>query len=113
MVRDHEAGCMQALVLLEHIQRKRKKTSGLRLAAAALNSILDVPLEASKQLAELDIKHIQHDTLSGYQHLLGLCDIHHLSLTCLSPNLARGIRPANDPKVYRLCPVQSQVEGIL
>lgn len=52
-------------MLLEQVQKSRTKSSGLRLTSAALYTILGAPLEASKQLAELDIKHIQHDTLSG------------------------------------------------
>jgi len=63
---------LQAVVLLEQVQKSRTKSSGLRLTSAALYTILGAPLEASKQLAELDIKHIQHDTLSGHWHLPAL-----------------------------------------
>ena len=56
---------MQAVILLEEVQQSRRVSSGLRLAAAGLYSILGAPLLVHKELAHLEIKHIQHDTLSG------------------------------------------------
>lgn len=56
---------MQALCLLEACQCERKVSAGLRLSAAALYSLLGAPTLASAQLAALEIKHVQHDSVSG------------------------------------------------
>lgn len=50
---------------MDEVQAERKVSAGLRLAQAALYSILGAPLLVHKELAHLQIKHIQHDTLSG------------------------------------------------
>ena len=56
---------VQALLVLEAVQRKRQVSAGMRLTATALYSVLGAPNLALQQLAALDVKHIQHETLSG------------------------------------------------
>ena len=56
---------LQAIVLLDSVQQKRKVSAGLRMSAVALFSILGAPLLANEELAALHVKHIQHDTISG------------------------------------------------
>lgn len=62
---DSSACKSQAVLLLEAAQQRRKVSAGLRIAAAGLYSVLGAPSLASQHLAALEIKHIQHDTLSG------------------------------------------------
>ena len=56
---------LQALLLLEAAQVRRKVSAGMRLAAAGLYSLLGAPLLAQGHLKFLELKHIQHDSLSG------------------------------------------------
>ena len=59
----------QALLVLEAAQQRRKVSAPLRLAATGLYSLLGAPTAAAESFGALDIKHIQHDTLSGARHL--------------------------------------------
>ena len=56
---------LQALLALEAAQQARKVSAPLRLAAVGLCALLGAPEAAAAHFSALDIKHIQHDTLSG------------------------------------------------
>lgn len=45
---------------------RRRVSAPLRLAAAALYSVVGAPKLAAQSLAALDIKYILHDTLTGH-----------------------------------------------
>ena len=66
----HVSHTLQAVILLGEVQQSRRVSSGLRLAGASLYSILGAPLQVHKELSFLEIKHIQHDTLSGEMQTL-------------------------------------------
>lgn len=51
--------------MLEAAQVVRKVSAPLRLAAMGLYGLLGAPGMAVNNFNALDIKHIQHDTLSG------------------------------------------------
>ena len=55
----------QALLVLEAAQRTRPRSAPIRLAAMALYGLLGAATSAMASFDALDIKHIQHDTLSG------------------------------------------------
>ena len=56
------------VLVLEAAQQRRKVSAPLRLAATGLYSLLGAPTAAAESFGALDIKHIQHDTLSGARH---------------------------------------------
>lgn len=56
---------VQAALVLESALLSRKYSAPLRLAATGLYGLLGAPLAAANSFAALDVKHIQHDTLSG------------------------------------------------
>ena len=56
---------VQALLVLEAAQQRRRVSAPLRLAATGLYSLLGAPAAAAESFGALDVKHIQHDTLSG------------------------------------------------
>ncbi len=68
-VRKHDADvedCLtQAALVLEAAQRTRPRSAPIRLAAMALYGLLGAATSAMESFDALDIKHIQHDTLSG------------------------------------------------
>ena len=51
--------------MLEAAQRSRPRSAPIRLAAMALHGLLGAATSAMDSFDALDIKHIQHDTLSG------------------------------------------------
>ena len=51
--------------MLEAAQRSRPRSAPIRLAAMALYGLLGAATSAMESFDALDIKHIQHDTLSG------------------------------------------------
>ena len=51
--------------MLEAAQVARRVSAPLRLAAMGLYGLLGAPTLAVESFTALDIKHIQHDTLSG------------------------------------------------
>ena len=51
--------------MLEAAQVARRVSAPLRLAAMGLYGLLGAPTLAVESFSALDIKHIQHDTLSG------------------------------------------------
>ena len=55
----------QALLVLEAAQHSRKRSAPIRLAAMSLHGMLGAATSAIDSFDALDIKHIQHDTLSG------------------------------------------------
>lgn len=56
---------LQALLALEASQVRRKRAAGLRIAAAVLYSLFGAVSLVSQQIGALEIKHIQHDSISG------------------------------------------------
>ena len=58
----------QAVLVLEAAQVARRVSAPLRLAAMGLYGLLGAPTMALESFTALDIKHIQHDTLSGVYH---------------------------------------------
>ncbi|KAL4447959.1 hypothetical protein ABPG75_005178 [Micractinium tetrahymenae] len=57
---------LQALLVLEAAQQRRKVSAPLRLAATALYSLLGAPGLVAAQLAALDIKSILHDSMTDH-----------------------------------------------
>jgi N-terminal acetyltransferase B complex non-catalytic subunit len=57
---------LQALLVLEAAQVRRRVSAPLRLAACALYGLAGAPKEAATNLSALDIKFILHDTLTGH-----------------------------------------------
>ena len=55
----------QALLVLEAAQHSRTRSAPIRLAAMSLHGMLGAATSAMDSFDALDIKHIQHDTLSG------------------------------------------------
>ena len=51
--------------MLEAAQKARPRSAPIRLAAMALHGLLGAAASAMASFDALDIKHIQHDTLSG------------------------------------------------
>ena len=66
---------VQAVLVLEAAQVARRVSAPLRLAAMGLYGLLGAPNLAVENYTALDIKHIQHDTLSG-QWATSLCSLH-------------------------------------
>ena len=62
---DREEWLTQAVLVLEAAQRTRPRSAPIRLAAMALYGLLGAATSAMESFDALDIKHIQHDTLSG------------------------------------------------
>ncbi|EFN56700.1 hypothetical protein CHLNCDRAFT_144070 [Chlorella variabilis] len=60
------ARMVQAVLVLEAAQQRRKVSAPLRLAATALYSLLGAPKLAAAQFAALDIKSILHDSMTGH-----------------------------------------------
>ena len=59
-------GCLtQAVLVVEAAQRTRPRSAPIRLAAMSLRGLLGAAPSAMESFDALDIKHIQHDTLSG------------------------------------------------
>ncbi len=61
----NKVSILQALLVIEAGQQRRRVSAPLRLAACFLSSLLAAPLTAAAQFDALDIKHIMHDTVSG------------------------------------------------
>ncbi|KAK9902038.1 hypothetical protein WJX75_002093 [Coccomyxa subellipsoidea] len=57
---------LRAVLVLEAAQVARRVSAPLRLAAMGLYGLLGAPTLAVESFTALDIKHIQHDTLSGH-----------------------------------------------
>ena len=56
---------MQALLVVEAAQVAHTVSPPLRWAASGLYGVLGAPLAAAACVAPLNLKHIQHDTISG------------------------------------------------
>eukprot|EP00887_Chlorella_sp_A99_P001333 scaffold14.g1333.t1 len=63
---------VQAVLVLEAAQVRRKVSAPFRLACTALYSLLGAPQAAARHFAGLDVKHILHDSMTGHWLLPGL-----------------------------------------
>lgn len=74
---------MQAVLVLEAAQVARRVSAPLRLAAMGLYGLLGAPTLAVENFTALDIKHIQHDTLSGKCHVTMFATLYGMGEICL------------------------------
>ncbi|KAK9840809.1 hypothetical protein WJX81_006295 [Elliptochloris bilobata] len=88
---------LQALALLEAGQMARAVSAPLRLAAAALYGLLGAPEAAAAQLAALNVKNIQIDTVTGHLLLPAL-----LAVPCGAKALAEVLAAAKSLRANHL-----------
>ena len=74
----------QALLVLEAAQHSRTRSAPIRLAAMSLHGMLGAATSAIDSFDALDIKHIQHDTLSGKRPCKGPKSMWLLSIPLLT-----------------------------